>query len=142
VDVVADRLHSAALHLLRRLRAEDDELGISPPRLSALSVVVFAGPVSIGALAEAEGVKPPTMTRLIDGLEREGLVTRESDPADRRAVRVRATAHGRRVLVEGRGRRVAALAAGLRRLPDRDVATLRRAAELLERVVRPEAPHP
>jgi DNA-binding MarR family transcriptional regulator len=141
VDVVADRLHSAALHLLRRLRAEDDELGISPPRLSALSVVVFAGPVSIGSLAEAEGVKPPTMTRLIDGLEREGLVTRESDPADRRAVRVRATAAGRRVLVEGRGRRVAALAAGLQRLPDRDVATLRRAAELLERVVRPGAHH-
>src|SRR5947208_16870395 len=82
VEAVADRLHSAALHLLRRLRAEDDELGVSPPRLSALSVVVFGGPLTIGALAEAEGVKPPTMTRLVDGLEREGLVTRESDPAD------------------------------------------------------------
>jgi len=139
---VADRLHSAALHLLRRLRAEDDELGISPPRLSALSVVVFGGPLTIGALAEAEGVKAPTMTRLVDGLEREGLVTRESDPADRRAVRVRATEDGRRALIEGRGRRVAALAAGLRRLPDRDVATLRRAAELLERVARPQTPHP
>ena len=139
---MADRLHSAALHLLRRLRAEDDELGISPPRLSALSVVVFGGPLTIGALAEAEGVKAPTMTRLVDGLEREGLVTRESDPADRRAVRVRATEDGRRALIEGRGRRVAALAAGLRRLPDRDVATLRRAAELLERVARPQTPHP
>jgi DNA-binding MarR family transcriptional regulator len=142
VEAVADRLHSAALHLLRRLRAEDDELGISPPRLSALSVVVFGGPLTIGALAEAEGVKPPTMTRLVDGLEREGLVIRESDPADRRAVRVRATQDGRRVLIEARGRRVAALAAGLRQLPDRDVATLRRAAELLERVTRPQAPHP
>jgi DNA-binding MarR family transcriptional regulator len=142
VEAVADRLHSAALHLLRRLRTEDDELGISPPRLSALSVVVIGGPLTIGALAEAEGVKPPTMTRLVDGLEREGLVTRESDPADRRAVRVRATEDGRRVLIEGRGRRVAALAAGLRRLPDRDVATLRRAAELLERVAGPQTPHP
>jgi DNA-binding MarR family transcriptional regulator len=142
VEAVADRLHSAALHLLRRLRAEDDELGISPPRLSALSVVVFGGPLTIGALAEAEGVKAPTMTRLVDGLEREGLVTRESDLADRRTVRVRATKDGRRVLIEGRGRRVAALAAGLRRLPDRDVATLRRAAELLERVARPQTPHP
>jgi DNA-binding MarR family transcriptional regulator len=142
VEAVADRLHSAALHLLRRLRAEDDELGISPPRLSALSVVVFGGPLTIGALAEAEGVKPPTMTRLVDGLEREGLVTRESDTADGRAVRVRATADGRRVLSEGRGRRVAALAAGLRRLSDRDVATLRRAAELLERLARPQTPHP
>jgi DNA-binding MarR family transcriptional regulator len=142
VDAVADRLHSAALHLLRRLRAEDDLLGISPPRLSALSVVVFGGPLTIGALAQAEGVKPPTMTRLVDGLERDGLVTREPDPADRRAVRVRATKDGRRVLIEGRGRRVAALAAGLRRLPDRDLATLRRAAELLERVARPKVRHP
>jgi DNA-binding MarR family transcriptional regulator len=134
VEVVADRLHSAALHLLRRLRAEDDRLGISPPRLSALSVVVFAGPLPIGALAAAEGVAAPTMTRLVDGLERDGLVVREPDRRDGRSVRVRATSEGRRVLTEGRGRRVATLAAGLRRLPDRDVATLRRAAELLERV--------
>ena len=94
VEAVADRLHSAALHLLRRLRVEDDALGISPPRLSALSVVVFGGPVGIGALAAAEGVAAPTMSRLVDGLEREGLVRREPDPTDARGVLVRATADG------------------------------------------------
>jgi len=79
VEVVADLLHSAALHLLRRLRAEDDALGVSPPRLSALSVVVVAGPIGIGALAAAEGVAAPTMTRLVDGLERDGFVRRRPD---------------------------------------------------------------
>ena len=80
---MADRLHSAALHLLRRLRTEDDALGVSPPRLSALSVVVFAGPIGIGALAAAEGVTAPTMSRLVDGLERDGYVTRAPDPGRR-----------------------------------------------------------
>ena len=76
VDAVADRLHSAAIHLLRRLRVEDEALGISAPRLSALSVLVFAGPRRVGELAEAEQVEPPTMTRLVDGMEREGYVAR------------------------------------------------------------------
>src|SRR3982750_889673 len=83
VQDVADRLHSAALHLLRRLRAEDDALGVSPPRLSALSVVVYAGPIGIGALAAAEGVAAPTMSRLVDGLERDGLVRRGPGPRRR-----------------------------------------------------------
>src|SRR5260221_13290974 len=71
---VADRLHSAAIHLLRRLRVEDKAIGLSGPRTSALSVIVFRGPVTMSALAEAEQVRPPTMTRLVDGLERRGPV--------------------------------------------------------------------
>ena len=82
---MADRLHSAAIHLLRRLRVEDEALGISAPRLSALSVLVFAGPRRVGELAEAEQVEPPTMTRLVDGMERDGYVVRGPDPDDRRA---------------------------------------------------------
>src|SRR5688572_17075132 len=80
----ADRLHSAAIHLLRRLRREDAKTGLSAPRLSALSVVVFAGPLTLGELAAAEQVRPPTMTRLVSALEAEGLVTRETDPDDGR----------------------------------------------------------
>src|SRR3954469_16563944 len=87
VQDVADRLHSAALHLLRRLRIEDDVLGVSPPRLSALSVVVYAGPLPIGALAVAEDVAAPTMTRLVDGLERDGVVRPRRHPAGARRVR-------------------------------------------------------
>jgi len=138
VEAVADRLHSAALHLLRRLRAEDDALGISPPRLSALSVVVYAGPIGIGALATAEGVAAPTMTRLIDGLERDGYVRRTPDPRDARGVLVEATPTGRRVLTRGRRQRVQTLAAGLSTLSSDELREIRRGAELIERVSRAE----
>jgi DNA-binding MarR family transcriptional regulator len=138
VEAVADRLHSAALHLLRRLRAEDDALGISPPRLSALSVVVYAGPIGIGALATAEGVAAPTMTRLIDGLEGDGFVRRTPDPRDARGVLVEATATGRRVLTRGRRQRVQTLAAGLSTLSSDELQEIRRGAELIERVSRAE----
>ncbi len=140
VEAVADRLHSAALHLLRRLRTEDDALGVSPPRLSALSVVVFAGPIGIGALATAEGVAAPTMTRLVDGLERDGFVRRRADPADARGVLVEATATGKRILTKGRRRRVRTLAEGLAGLTSEELADIRRGAELIERVTRVARP--
>jgi len=136
---VADRLHSAALHLLRRLRLEDDVLGVSPPRLSALSVVVYAGPLAIGALAVAEGVAAPTMTRLVDGLEHDGFVRRRRDPADARGVLVEATPAGKRILTRGRAQRVQTLAAGLAALSDDELAAIGRGAELIERVSREPA---
>jgi DNA-binding MarR family transcriptional regulator len=138
VEAAADRLHSAALHLLRRLRTEDDALGISPSRLSALSVVVYAGPIGIGALAAAEGVAAPTMTRLVDGLEREGYVRRRRDPDDARGVLVEATATGRNTLVKGRRQRVQTLAVGIAALSRPELAELQRGTELIERVTRDE----
>jgi DNA-binding MarR family transcriptional regulator len=134
VEAVADRLHSAALHLLRRLREQDDALGISLPRLSAMSVVVYAGPIGIGALAAAEGVAAPTMSRLVDALQRDGLVRREADPADARGVLVRATSKGTRVLTKGRRRRIETLARVLEGLSPHELAALARGAELIERV--------
>jgi DNA-binding MarR family transcriptional regulator len=131
---VADRLHSAAIHLLRRARVRDAELGLSGPRLSALSVVVFAGPLTVSELAAADQVRSPTMTRLIDALQREGLVTREPNPKDARSVMVRATQTGRLVLSRGRSRRVEDLAARLGELPRQDLDTLAAAATLLERI--------
>jgi DNA-binding MarR family transcriptional regulator len=132
---LADRLHSAAIHLLRRLRRVDMTTGLSGPRLSALSVIVFGGPLTLGELAAAEQVKPPTMTRLVRALEARGLVTREADERDGRVVRLRATAKGRALMAEGRARRVRALAEGLRTLDAADVAALGGAVETLERVV-------
>ena len=129
---VADRIHSAAIHLLRRLRVADAATGLSAPRLSALSVVVFGGPQTITSLAAAEQVRLPTMTRLVQGLERDRLVTCAPDPADRRRVVVRANARGTKLLHEGRERRVAKLAEQLRRLSPPDLACLERAATLLE----------
>src|SRR4051812_24996751 len=95
---LADRLHSAAIHLLRRLRREDDASGLPAPQLSALSVIVFGGPVTLGQLASAEQVRPPTISRLVATLERAGLVEREIDAADRRITRLKATAKGAKLL--------------------------------------------
>jgi len=129
---VADRLHSAAIHLLRRLRVEDKAMGLSGPRTSALSVIVFRGPVTMSALAEAEQVRPPTMTRLVDGLERRGLVRRVSHAADGRVQLVEATAAGKRLLNTGRARRVARLMRDIAHLAGEDQRVLARAAEIME----------
>jgi DNA-binding MarR family transcriptional regulator len=138
VDAVADRLHSAAIHLLRRLRVEDEALGISAPRLSALSVLVFAGPQRVGQLAQIEQVEPPTMTRLVDGLERDGYVVRSPDPDDARAVKVAPTDRGRDALLEGRRRRVEAFSGLLATLPRKELDQLRRGVAALERALAAE----
>lgn len=132
---LADQLHSAAIHLLRHLRKEDDASGLSAPRLSALSVVVFGGPLTLGQLARAEQVKPPTMTRIVTGLEKDGLVRRMGDPRDRRLTKIRATPKGRRVLAAGRARRVELLASAVERLGEKELAGLERGAQLLRMVI-------
>ena len=131
---IADKLHSAAIHLLRRLRAEDDAMNLSPPRLSALSVVVFAGPVTLSGLAAAEQVRLPTISRLIKDLEAEGLVRRLKAGDDARVQRVEATAKGKKLLNEGRRRRVSRLAADLAALSTAERKQLGEAAELMERL--------
>src|SRR6267378_1201926 len=131
--IIADRLHSAAIHLLRRLRVEDKAIGLTGPRASALSVIVFRGPLAMGALADAEQVRRPTITRLVDGLERRGLVRRMTDPADGRVQLVEATAAGKRLLQRGRARRVERLMQGVVRLSVDDQRVLARAADLMER---------
>src|SRR2546426_4644538 len=100
--VIADRLHSAAIHVLRRLRVEDKAIGLSGPRASALSVIVFRGPIAMGALAEAEQVRPPTITRLVASLERVGLVRRGRDPPDGRGGRGGGGGAGKRPAGKGR----------------------------------------
>jgi DNA-binding MarR family transcriptional regulator len=132
---VANRLHSAAIHLLRRLRVRDQESGIGPSQLSALSVLGFGGPRSLGELAEAEQVRPPTMSRIVAGLEKAGLVRRQSTH-DKRRVRLEPTAKGMRILQEGRRRRVDSLARALKSLPSRELRQLDAAATLLEQMVR------
>lgn len=133
-DDTADRLHSAAIHLLRRLRREDDASGLSAPRLSALSVLVFGGARTIGELAAAEQVRVPTMSRLVKALEDDGLLRRDPDATDGRVVRVEATMAGRELLHAGRRRRVAALSADVARLTMQERTTLRAAIPLLERL--------
>src|SRR5437667_7870154 len=131
----ADRLHSAAIHLLRRLRVRDRESGVGPAQLSALSVLVFGGPRSLGELADAEQVRPPTMSRIVAGLERAGLVKRRKTE-DGRRVRLEASARGTKILQEGRLRRVESLAKALYALSEKEQKLLGQLVELMQRVIR------
>jgi DNA-binding MarR family transcriptional regulator len=133
---VADALHSAAIHLLRRVRQEDERTGVTPGRLSALSVLVFGGPMRLTDLARIEQVKPPTMTRIVAGLEAQGLVRRHAVAEDARAVRLEATPRGTKVMHEGRRRRVERLSRSLETLSGRDLQTLARAAELMNAIAK------
>jgi len=133
---IAGELHSIAIHLLRKVRREDEGSGLNAQRMSALSVIVFGGPMTLGDLAAAEQVRPPTMSRIVNALEEQGLVVRSKDGEDGRSTRLRATAAGRRLLKEGRGRRVRSLARGIEALSGAEKSTLRAAARILADVVR------
>lgn len=133
VTEVADCIHSAAIHLLRLVRKQDAAAGIGPAQLSALSVLVFGGPITLGKLAEAEQVRPPTMSRVVTGLERSRLAERGVDAKDSRLVQVRATPKGARLLHEGRRQRIEYLAKNLDFLSARELETLKAAVEVLQR---------
>jgi DNA-binding MarR family transcriptional regulator len=133
---LADRLHRAAIHLLRRLRKVDEATGLTPPQASALSVLVFGGPRTLNGLAAAEQVKAPTMSRLVADMEREGLATKTTDEDDRRVVHIAPTELGRSLLEAGRARRLDVLKAELADLAARDRAVLANAAAILERLNR------
>jgi DNA-binding MarR family transcriptional regulator len=134
---VAGRLHSAAIHLLRLARTVDGESGLSPSRLSALSVLVFGGPRTVGGLAAAEGVRSPTMTQLINGLEAGGLVRRRpAESGDGRRVVVEPTPAGRRLLRRAQARRLDVLAEVLAGAGEDDLDLLDRAGAVLDRLTR------
>ena len=110
---MANELNTTAIHALRRARVSDPDSGLSPERLSVLSVLVYAGPRTMGDLANTEQVTRPAITRIVDALEEAGLVNREPSATDRRVVLVRATPAGRAILEDARRRRVETLAAVL-----------------------------
>jgi DNA-binding MarR family transcriptional regulator len=134
-EAIASELHSAAIHLLRKLRREDDSSGLNAPRLSALSVVVFGGPLTLGALAQAEQVRAPTMTRIVHALVEQGLVVRSASDVDGRTTILTATASGRAVLMAGRERRVRALAGQIADLSAEERQVLESATTILRRVI-------
>lgn len=125
-------IHSAAIHLLRRVRVVDEEMGITPARASALSVLVFGGPRTMTELAQAEQVTTATMSRLVTAMEREALVRREPHEIDARAMQLHATPKARRILERGRARREQVLEELFAHLPARDRKTIGRAAAIIE----------
>jgi len=136
---LAERLHAAAIHLLRRSRRGDPEAGLSPARLSVLAVLVYGGAAGLSDLARAEQVKPPTMSRLVDGLEAAGLVVRAGDPRDRRKVRVTVTEQGRAVLEGARQRRIAFLVSRVAACDEGEKQVLGHASAILSRLFGPAA---
>ena len=132
---VADGLHSTAIHLLRRVRKEDVASGEGPARLSALSVLVFGGPKTLGELAAAEQVKPPTMSRIVAGLAGKKLVEITTDSQDARRMRIRPTDKGVKLLQEGRQRRVAYLASRLAELTSEELAQVADCTAILARLL-------
>jgi DNA-binding MarR family transcriptional regulator len=130
---VANELNTTAIHTLRRARLTDAESGLSPERLSLLSVLVYAGPRTMGQLARAEQVSRPAITRIVTALEVEGLARREQVPGDRRSSLVTATAAGRAVLEEARRLRVESLAAVLARATPDELELVSRALAVVRR---------
>jgi DNA-binding MarR family transcriptional regulator len=134
---LADRLHSLAIHLLRRVALADRDSGVTGPRLSVLSVLVLGGgPRTLGNLAQAERVRPPTMTRLIQAMEAEGLVARARSPDDGRATVIRATPAGERVLRDARAARLTTLRALMADLTPAQLDRVERAVAILEPMAR------
>ena len=137
---VANRLHSTAIHLLRRTRVADRETGLTPQRLSMLSVLVFAGPLSSSRLAELEQISRPAVSRTVKALVAAGLARTAKDPSDGRSVVVSATERGRQLMEAGRRRRIERIANELRGLSKKDLETLRRAAGILADAARQVPP--
>src|SRR5262245_36860678 len=136
----AEALNSGAIHVLRGLGPVDRRAGLTPARLSALSVLVFGGACTLGRLAKAEGVAGPTMTRIVDGLVALGLADRSDAPDDGRVSVVSATPAGERLMLDARRRRIDALAEAIATLPQADQRRLVVAVPLLDRVANALAP--
>jgi DNA-binding MarR family transcriptional regulator len=136
---IADRLHSAAIHLLRRARRTDPLTGVSPAQLSALSVLM-SGPKTLGDLAAAEQVRPPTMSRLVSEMQRAGVARKVTDRQDARVIRVHATPKGLRALSRGRSMRIEAIAGLISELEPDQLGTIERAVRAIEKLLGQRAP--
>jgi DNA-binding MarR family transcriptional regulator len=131
---VAARLRLAVTRTARRLRQEAG-VDLTPSLAAALGTIDVHGPLTPSELAERERVQRPTATRLISRLSEAGLVDRTSDPSDGRVSLVSVTPEGRALMRRLRTRKTAFLAKRLRDLDPEEVATLDRAAAILERLL-------
>lgn len=137
---LAHDLRSAVLRLARRIRANRVDTSLSLSQLTALGVLAAYGPMSAGDLAAIESVQPPTMTKVLAALVERGLITREADASDKRAVRLAVTPAGLAVVEAERRARDAWLSGVLDGLDDAQRDALARAVPVLDRMATPEQP--
>jgi DNA-binding MarR family transcriptional regulator len=130
---VAALLHEQFARLARELRNLELPQGITPERLSALSVIDRRGPISVTALADQEMVRPATMSRMVSALVDDGLVKRSDDKADGRGVLVTTTTKGRRIYQRAQEQRLRHFAEALERLSDEQLVAMRALTGQLER---------
>ena len=130
---VAARLRLSATRLARRLRQRADA-GLTPSQLSALAVIHNHQPLTLGELAERERVAPPSVTKIVAKLERDGFVSRTPDPADRRVANVATTEAGTALIVESRRRKTAWLTSRIRDLTPDQQARLAAALDVLDEI--------
>jgi len=133
-EKLAESLHSAAIRLLRSVRRADEAGGLTASRLSALSVIVFRREITLGELADAEQVRPPTMTRIVNALEEQQYIKKSADEKDGRLIRIAATAKGKRELISGRARRVQLLAGQIRSVGAAEQEKLSAALKTIEKI--------
>jgi len=131
---VASRLRMAMTRMVRRLKRQTPGEH-SASAISALATLGRLGSVTVGELAQAEGISRPSMTVLVGSLLEQGLVSKQPDASDGRLVRVKATSAGKAVLQASRTRRTAYLAQRLSRLDGSQLRTLDAAAEILEQLL-------
>lgn len=82
------------------LRAEMMQHGLTTPKFRSLAVLAMIDGILIGELSVYAVVEHSTLTRALDGLEKEGLALRRPDPDDARATRIYITPEGRRLFEE------------------------------------------
>ena len=131
---LAARLRLVLNRLARRLRSQTAG-DLSPSRISALVTIELQGPITLGQLAICEHVTPPSITRMVASFEELGLVRREADAGDHRIARVSLTAEGKRTVQRTRTRKTAYLAKRLRKLDASEIAVVRAALPVLERLL-------
>ena len=134
-EKIAEQLHASAIHLLRKLRREDEASGITASRLSALSVIVFGGPLTLAKLAKIEQVRPPTMTRIVNALELEKLIVKTKSDTDGRIVQLSATVKGRRLLLAARVRRVRVLTSQIAKMREIEQRNLVSALATIQKLI-------
>jgi DNA-binding MarR family transcriptional regulator len=132
---LASALRPSVLRLARRLRQmRDDSLELNSNQLSAMAVLLNSGDLAMGELAAQEKVQPPSMTRIVNGLEARGLIARRVHATDKRQCVVTLTDSGRQVLLANRRRRDQWLAKRIAELDPEEREVLRRCVGILEKV--------
>ncbi len=132
---VAEKLHSVAVHLLRNAKKHDQESGLTPERLSLLSILVYVGPQTINRLADMEQVSAPAITRTVKSLEKQGYVIKSRSKTDQRVVYVAPTRKSQQLLDETRRKRVDRIEYLLEGAADEDLKQLKAAITILEKQI-------